>query len=82
MILQLNPQIPMTCPKGEGYAILMIDYSQDHDILSTIVINQTREIWTYKNSEVRAVKNISMGRLTKKNQVNNIGIGLYLIGMR
>ena len=62
-ILQLNPQIPVLCPKGEGYAIALIDYSQDHDILFVIVINETGEIWTYKSNEVRAVKNISMGRL-------------------
>ncbi|HMG14721.1 MAG TPA: hypothetical protein VK590_04700 [Saprospiraceae bacterium] len=62
-ILQLDPQIPMTTPKGEGYAIAMLDYSQDHDILFVIVINETGEIWTLPNSQVRAVKNISMGRL-------------------
>lgn len=61
-ILQLNPQIPMSCPKGEGFAIAMIDYSQEHDILFVIAINDTGEIWTFNNSEVRAVKNITIGR--------------------
>lgn len=65
-IIQLNPQIPMSCPKGEGYAIALIDYSQDHDILFVIAINDTGEIWTYRNSEVRALKNITLGRLTEK----------------
>lgn len=62
MILQLNPQIPVICPKGNGYAFAMIDYSQEHDILFVIAIDETGEIWTYKNSEVRFQKNISMGR--------------------
>lgn len=61
-IVQLNPQLPIVCPKGEGYAIALIDYSQDHDLLWVIAINETGEIWTYPNPEVRAVKNISMGR--------------------
>jgi hypothetical protein len=61
-ILQLNPSIPMSCPKGDGYAIAMIDYSQEHDILWVIGLDNG-EIWTYPNSEVRMVKNISLGRI-------------------
>jgi hypothetical protein len=61
-ILQLSPQIPMNCPKGEGYAILLIDYSQDHDLYWTIAINETNEIWTFANHEVRMTKNVTMGR--------------------
>lgn len=69
---QLDPQIPMSCPKGEGYAIGMIDYSQDHDLLWIIVLNATGEIWTYRNSEVRAVKNITMGRLVTRPTVEDL----------
>jgi len=64
-ILQLDPQIPMSCPKGEGYALAMIDYSQDHDILWVIAINETGEIWTFPNHKIRALKNISMGRIVE-----------------
>ena len=56
MILQLNPQIPMSCPKGDGYALFLIDYSQDHDLFWTIAINETGEIWTFANRLVRILK--------------------------
>lgn len=63
MIIQLNPPIPMTCPKGQGYAIALIDYSQEHDLLWVIAITETREIWTVANPEVRISKNITLGRV-------------------
>ena len=65
MMLQLNPEIPLMTPKGEGRAFLVIDYSEDHDLLFTCFVNATGEIWTFRNSEVRQVENITMGRLRK-----------------
>lgn len=62
MIIQLNPTIPMICPMGEGYAIAVIDYSQEHNLMWVIAINDTGEIWTYSNPDVRMIKNITMGR--------------------
>jgi hypothetical protein len=62
MILQLNPTIPMTCSKGHGYAIALIDYSQEHHLHWVIAIDSTGEIWTLPNTDVRMQKNISMGR--------------------
>lgn len=63
MLIQLNPMIPMSTPKGNGYAIAMIDYSQEHNISWVIAIDSTGEIWTYSNPEVRMQKNITMGRI-------------------
>jgi hypothetical protein len=60
---QLNPGIPLLTPKGEGYAWFLLDYSEEHDLMWVVAINETGEIWTFKNYEVRAVKNITMGRL-------------------
>lgn len=66
-ILQLNPSIPLHTPKGKGKAILLIDYSEEHHLLWTVIIDDTGEIWTFQNTEVRAQSNISMGRnLTSK----------------
>ena len=61
-LTQLNPMIPMSCPKGEGYAIAMIDYSQEHDIIYVIALDNG-EIWSYPNREVRMLKNVTMGRI-------------------
>jgi hypothetical protein len=72
MILQLNPQFPVNCPKGEGYAIALLDYSQDHDLFWIIAITETGEIWTYPNKEVRALKNITLGRLIQKSTVEDL----------
>lgn len=63
MIHQLNPSIPLITPKGEGLAWAMIDYGEEHDLIWIVAINETGEIWSFNNREVRAVKNITMGRL-------------------
>jgi hypothetical protein len=62
MITQLNPPIPLSTPKGDGYALLVIDYGQEHHLLWTVAIDATGEIWTFANPEVRAQKNVTMGR--------------------
>ena len=65
MILQLNPTIPLTTPKGNGQALALIDYGSEHDLMWVTAIDETGEIWTFPNPEVRAQKNITMGRLCK-----------------
>lgn len=62
MITQLNPPLPMTTPKGKGYAHFMIDYSQEHDILWVVFLDESGECWTLPNKDIRMQKNISLGR--------------------
>jgi hypothetical protein len=62
MILQLNPQLPVTTKRGRGFALALIDYSQDHNLFWVVAQTETGEIWTYENNEVRAEKNITLGR--------------------
>jgi hypothetical protein len=62
MITQLNPTIPLTTPKGKGFAHLVIDYSQEHDLLWVVFLDDGGECWTFKNSEIKIVKNFSLGR--------------------
>lgn len=62
MILQLDPQIPLITPNGPGQAILIIDYSEEHDLKWVVIQDNTGEIWTWPNSQVRGFKNVSMGR--------------------
>lgn len=63
MMLQLNPMIPVYSIKHsrEGYAFLVIDYSQEHNLLFTVALDNG-EIWTLNNKEIRFCKNISMDR--------------------
>lgn len=65
MIIQLTPTIPMLTPKGDGYALFLIDYTQEHNLMWVVAIDSTGEIWTFQNPEVRMHKNITMGRLIK-----------------
>jgi hypothetical protein len=61
-MLQLNPPIPLCTPKGEGLAHVLIDYGPESDLYWTVFITTTGEIWTFANHEVRASKNITLGR--------------------
>lgn len=62
MILQLNPTLPVETPKGKGEAVLVIDYSKEDD-LYWVVVQQSREIWTWKNRDIRTRVNITEGRV-------------------
>jgi hypothetical protein len=61
-MMQLNPPLPMNTPKGEGFAHVLIDYGPESDLYWTVLITETGEIWTFANKEVRASKNITLGR--------------------
>jgi hypothetical protein len=63
MILQLDPMIPILRVSDgmEGYAFLVIDYSQEHNLLFTCAMDNG-EIWTLTNKEIRFCKNISLER--------------------
>lgn len=67
MILQLNPTIPIIriSDKMNGYAILIIDYSQEHHLLFVCAMDNG-EIWTLNNKEIRIQKNISLERSNLK----------------
>jgi hypothetical protein len=63
MIVQLNPTIPIIriSDKMNGYAFLIIDYSQEHHLLFVCAMDNG-EIWTLNNKEIRIPKNISLER--------------------
>jgi hypothetical protein len=61
VILQLNPPIPVSTPRGEGYAMLVIDYSQEHDLLWCVFLD-FGEVWTFQNKDIRVIKNQTLGR--------------------
>lgn len=63
MFTQLNPPIPLhVLGKGDGYAIGMIDYGQEHNLIWVTAIDATGEIWCAPNPKVRMGRNWSMGR--------------------
>jgi len=70
MLLQLNPTIPLDTPKGYGQALALLDYSSEHHLFWVVAIDDTGEIWTFPNPEVRAQKNITMGRVYERHFCN------------
>ena len=61
-MLQLNPQIPVVTPKGNGWAFFLIDRSQEHDLEWVVFIDNNGECWTFKNSDIRIQKNYTFHR--------------------
>lgn len=63
MILQLNPMIPIIrlSDMMKGFAFLVIDYSQEHDLLFTCAMDNG-EIWTLTNKQIIIGNNISLNR--------------------
>lgn len=60
---QLNPAIPVTViGKGDGYAIAVIDYGQEHNLIWVTALNESAEIWCAPNPLVRMKANWTMGR--------------------
>jgi hypothetical protein len=66
MMLQLNPPIPVTTPMGKGWAHILIDYSQEHDLLWVVFLDETGECWTLPNRDIRIQSNLSLGRRDRK----------------
>ena len=61
-ITQLDPPIPLETPRGSGIAHFVIDYGPEYNLMWTVFLDANGECWTFQNSEVRAVKNITLGR--------------------
>jgi len=62
VITQLNPPIPMRTPLGKGMAQMVIDYGVEHDLLWVVFQNDTGECWCWRNQDIRAQNNITIGR--------------------
>jgi hypothetical protein len=62
MITRINPPIPLDTIRGKGYAHLLIDYSQEHNLIWVVFIDETGECWNFENKEVRLQTNLTFGR--------------------
>jgi hypothetical protein len=61
---QLNPPLPvLVLDKGKGYAIGVIDYGQEHNLIWVTALDDSGEIWCAPNPKVRFQRNWTMGRL-------------------
>jgi hypothetical protein len=62
MMLQLDPPLPMTTPKGAGLAHFVIDYGAETHLLWVVFLDADGSCWTVPNPEVRMAPNWSLGR--------------------
>jgi len=60
-MLQLNPPIPVTTPRGKAMAQVLIDYGAEHDLI-WLCFEADGQIWCWRNQDVRAETNITYGR--------------------
>jgi len=63
IIHEIEQLLWLETPKGEAIAKFMIDYGPDSDLQWVCVQQDTREIWTWSNWDVKASKNITLGRI-------------------
>jgi len=61
-VIQLDPQIPVITPKGNGWVFFVIDRSQEHDLEWVVFLDNSGECWTFKNSDIRIQKNYTLHR--------------------
>ena len=66
MLLQLNPPLPLTTPKGKAWAHLVIDYGPEADLMWCCFQDDTGECWTWSNRDVRIQANATLGRVTPR----------------
>jgi hypothetical protein len=48
--------------RGDAYAHLLIDYGPEYNLLWVCFLDDSGECWTYDNTQIRAQKNVTMGR--------------------
>jgi len=62
LIHELREMLWLDTPKGLALAKFLIDRGIDSDNEWVCVLNDSGEIWSFDNSDVRAAKNVTIGR--------------------
>ncbi|NDD81912.1 MAG: hypothetical protein EBZ53_05020 [Verrucomicrobia bacterium] len=60
MMFQLNPEMWVMTPKGEGLAFLVTDYGMDHNKIFTVML-QSGDILDFDIRDLRRTENPSFG---------------------
>jgi hypothetical protein len=61
-IVEIEQTIWLKTPKGQALAKFMIDRGAESDLQWVCIQQDTGEIWTWSNWDVRVMPNITMGR--------------------
>lgn len=62
VIYEPRQPLEVETPKGRGRVWLVTDYGTETEKLFAVVMNETGEIWEFTNKDIRATKNLTMGR--------------------
>lgn len=62
VIYEPRQPLEVETPKGRGRVWLVTDYGTETEKLFAVVMNETGEIWEFTNRDIRATKNLTMGR--------------------
>lgn len=62
MIIQLNPTLPLLTVKGPALAHFLIDYGEEHHLYWVCIMDDSGEIWTFSNKDVRGQTNFTFNR--------------------
>jgi hypothetical protein len=60
-MIQLTPPLPVSTPKGKALAHVLIDHGPEHDLM-WVCFQDDGECWTWRNQDIRALGNVTMGR--------------------
>lgn len=61
MLTQLPTPIPLTTPKGKAWAVAIIDYGPQWDLLWVTFVHDSAECWTFHNRDIRQERNDTFG---------------------
>lgn len=64
MMLQLNPEIWVMTPKGEGLAFLVTDYGLDHNKVFSVLL-QGGDVLDFDLKDVRRCENATYGLINQ-----------------
>lgn len=62
MMLRLDPPMWLSTPRGQALAHFLIDRGIDYDLEWVCFQQDSGECWTYLNSDIRAVDNLTLHR--------------------
>lgn len=61
-VLRIDPPLWLDTPRGGGLAHFLIDYGIEADLVWVCFQSDTGECWSYRNPDVRATRNETVGR--------------------
>lgn len=62
VIYESTQSLEVQTPKGLGRVWLITDYGAQTEKLFLVIMNETGELWEFRNKDIKATSNLTMGR--------------------